>query len=308
MEFAINFQNLDQFDCFNVDLKEMCLTKQNSAMNERQNTYLKDLVAQLSENFSELKVSRIYFGSEFCDKLIPDLKAVMKAYNFAQKYNIAFTLLTALVPDSGLDKLKILFDYLNNEAHGAEIVVNDFGVLSVLHREYKKLVPVAGRLLGKMTNDPRIKDKITILKKVPLELGTLKFIRNSAFSVPAFQQFLNNNGVNRGEFDTVYQGIDYDIEDRLTFSIHMPYNYITSGRYCFIGALQQPDIHRFAINAPCQEECVRYVVKLCKEAMEDEIYNRGKVVVNKMSKDIELKNYVLSDKISRIVITPFIPY
>lgn len=308
MELAVNYQEIEHLNGFNTDIRSLKVVLKQTPMYKRQDAIFQRLISQLEERFNELSINRIYYGSEFCERLIPSLDNLKEAKEYSDRYKLGFTFVTPLVPDSGVEKLASIFSYLNNSFHNVEVVVNDLGVLNMLNREYPNLIPVAGRQMGKMMNDPRINKRVNALKELPLEIGTLRFMRNSAFSAPEFQFFLNNRGVSRGEFDAVYQGIDFNIPDGLTFSIHMPYSYITSGRYCFSGAIRQPDELKFGINAPCRKECQSYVVRMLKTDLQAEIYNRGKVVVNKMDESLDLNDYLNNDKISRIVISPFIPY
>jgi hypothetical protein len=98
-------------------------------------------------------VGRLHVGNEFCERLIPSPTLMKRAIALADAAGLALTLATPSVPDAGLARLRQLFRLL---PEGSEAVVNDYGVLRLLAREFPALEPVAGRQLCKMIKDPRL--------------------------------------------------------------------------------------------------------------------------------------------------------
>ena len=96
---------------------------------------------------------RIYFGNEFCEKLIPAVAEVEKVRDYCKKNKTGFSLVTPYVTDAGMAKLDKLFSFLLGNGESCEVIVNDYGVLSLINEEYPVLRPVLGRLLTKQKRD-----------------------------------------------------------------------------------------------------------------------------------------------------------
>ena len=58
----------------------------------------------------EEKYSRIYFGSEFCERLIPSDKELKEVLDFTSKKNINFSFVSCYVTDKGIERVKSLFN------------------------------------------------------------------------------------------------------------------------------------------------------------------------------------------------------
>ena len=99
---------------------------------------------------------RFYFGQEFCQRLLPTVPDLMRAVERAASRNLGFTLVTPFVTNAGMARVKELVRSLpDNFPEGLlEVVVNDWGVLSWLHRERPVLPLALGRLLVKQKRGP----------------------------------------------------------------------------------------------------------------------------------------------------------
>ncbi|MCX5896063.1 MAG: hypothetical protein NTZ51_09570, partial [Proteobacteria bacterium] len=152
------------------------------------------------ENFT-----RLYIGTEFCERLIPSLQQVKKILSFAEKRGLGLTLVTPFVTNQGLKKLEKVLALLAEQAPGAEVVFNDWGVFQFLKEAQLPVTPVLGRLLTKMKRGPRM---MNILDKVPPE--TARYCRTTGLTVPEVREFLKLNGIFRIELDNPLQGINLD--------------------------------------------------------------------------------------------------
>jgi hypothetical protein len=140
------------------------------------------------------KYSRIYFGNEFCERLIPSGKELGNVLDFVTNNRLGFTLLTPYVTNDGLEKLATLLALLASKAEPCEVVFNDWGLLDIINRGSTYLQPVMGRLLNKMKRGPRL---MHFLDLVPKE--TVDYFRTCSLEMPAFQKFLIENRVKRVE-------------------------------------------------------------------------------------------------------------
>ena len=91
--------------------------------------------------------TRLYFGIEFCERLIPSVEEFKRALDYSRIHNLDISLVTPYVTDAGLSKLSSLFDYLTVNRIDCEVIINDWGVLNLINKKYRSLKPVLGRLL-----------------------------------------------------------------------------------------------------------------------------------------------------------------
>ena len=184
-------------------------------------------ISRLSDfKFWRAEHSRIYFGNEFCDRLIPSEEELGRALSFAAGRGLGFTLLTTFCTDKNLLSYKKLFDLLSQSKADSEIVINDWGLLKIAKNYPFDLV--LGRLLNKQKRGPRI---MGVIERLP-ELMRERFRKSGINGY--FSAFLSDCGVKRVELDNLLQGISLD-EFRgrgIYCSLYTPFGYITVSRSC----------------------------------------------------------------------------
>jgi hypothetical protein len=242
--------------------------------------------------------SRIYFGNEFCDRLLPSIRDLNRVLDFTSRKGIAFTFVTPYVTDKGLEKLKTLLQHIAEKRPDSEVVFNDYGVLRVLNKQNDGLVPVMGRLLTRMKRGPRL---MTVIDKLPPT--TVEYFRSSNLTVPILCEFLREHGVRRVELDNVLQGFDFWL-DNLEASLYVPYAYVSTTRFCLTNSCDKPERSELIGIFPCQKECQRYTFFLRNEIMPVPLIRKGNTLF--------FKNEVLPEAIeergiTRIVMEPEIP-
>ncbi len=308
MEFAVVYQTIDQLEGFDRNLENLEVKLKSTPIFEFQEKVYKNVISKLKEYYREIYCDVIYFGSEFCENLIPDVATIEKVIDFCNKNNLRLALITPLVSNKGINSLIKIFEYLKINDISMEIIVNDYGVMNLVNKNYSNITMISGRLMHKMTSDPRIKNYIDNLKKLPLEVGMLRYMRSSAYSMGDFLDFMNRLGISHGELDAVYQGIDFNIPGEYTFSLNLPYTYITSGRYCIAGSIHNSFENKFSIDLKCQKECLDNIVRLSKDDIQEKIFRRGKGVVNTLYENIDITQFINESKLTRIVLTPYITF
>jgi len=201
---------------------------------------------------SARSLSRLHLGNEFCERLIPSPTLLRRAIGVADAAGLALTLATPAVPDQGLAKLRRLFRLLLD---GAEVVVNDYGVLRLLAREFPALEPVAGRQLCKMIKDPRLPTE-QWARLNPPGLGS-----------PEFEALLGRFGIRRAEVDVPPFARPADLRvGGLALSVHAPFGYAVRGRVCRIGSLRFDGAAKFRSVQACAKECLRWSCRLTRPA------------------------------------------
>ena len=196
----------------------------------------------------ERRYSRLYFGTEFCERLIPSYKEMGEVVSFAAAHRKTFTLVTPHCTDEGIRKSTGLLELL---PAGSEVVFNDWGMLEAVRE--KNLVPVCGRLLIAIERDPRIG-----ADHGPASKG----FRTSSLSAGYFSGLLLSKGISRVELDDVKQGYDFTPREAMRISLHYPFVYITTSRKCIVAQSSSPPLHdKIAVGGSCSYECADTVIE-----------------------------------------------
>ncbi|MFC2002998.1 hypothetical protein ACFLV4_03525 [Chloroflexota bacterium] len=243
--------------------------------------------------------SRLYFGNEFCEQLIPSVADLERVLDFVGENGLDFTLVSPYVTEEGLGRVEVLFQEVARRKPDSEVVFNDYGVLRVLNSRYNELEPVMGRLLNRMKRGPRL---MTVISKLPL--STVEYFRSSNLTVPILGEFLNQHGVRRVELDNVLQGFDFSLDDNLTASLYVPYAYVTTTRFCLASSCDIPEREEIIGIFPCKRECQRYTFYLRSEIMPVILIREGNAI---FFENEVLPGGLEERGITRIVTEPEIP-
>jgi len=241
--------------------------------------------------------SRLYFGNEFCQQLIPSVSEMEQVLDFVSTNDLDFTFVTPYVTDEGLKRLEVLLEMVQ-KMPGSEVVFNDYGVLRVLVKRYGDLEPVMGRLLNKIKRGPRL---MRVIDKLPE--SSVEYFRSSNLTVPALRQFLSSNGIGRVELDNVLQGSDL-LLDGLEASLYVPFAYVTTTRLCLVNSCDVPGREEMIGIFACNKECQKYTFYLRNPVMPVTLIRKGNTIFFRndvLPDDIEEKG------ITRLVVQPGIP-
>ena len=213
-----------------------------------------DRYLQTLARIDKLPFSRIYFGAEFCERLIPRTEDLKMVIDFCEKNDMGLTLLTPFVTDMGMEKLKKLFRLLEKlDVKGLEIVFNDWGVFRFIKRKYRFNLSI-GRLLTKQKKDPSFIEDVIDKNFLNLDEDTRIIIKECSIDAsPLLTSFILKNGISRIELDNVYQGIE--VEFNIKKSLYYPFVPVTTTRFCKATsyALKQSYIRG---KNPCNKECL----------------------------------------------------
>ncbi len=187
-------------------------------------------------------VSHLYFGSEFCEHLFPEPDALARAVDVADMHDLTLVLATPAASDGLVARISAAAARLPERA---DILVNDWGVASLLRKAYPNRRLLAGRQLAKMTKDPRM-PSAAWAKLYP-----------GSYATPAHRRVLDRLGIRRIELDVPpFATPDLYAIDGLEVSIWAPYAYVAKGRICKIGSLGRDIPERFAPGGACHRECL----------------------------------------------------
>lgn len=245
--------------------------------------------------------SRLYFGNEFCQRLIPTKRQLEEVLGFVAKNDLAFSLVTPYVTDQALARLEGLISLVAASRPAAEIIFNDWGVFQFLEEECPGLTPVMGRLLNKIKRGPRI---MNILDKVPEE--TRQYFQGSSLDVPAVGRFLKDRGILRVEFDNLLQGTHLPAaDDGICKSLYMPFVFVTTTRFCLSAGCDSPAKSEYVGVLNCREECRKYTFNLHNPVMGVPLIRRGNTI---FFLNENIPGPVAARRVDRIVIEPEIPF
>ena len=233
-----------------------------------------------------LGTRRVYFGHEFCEKLLPDAGDLAHVADFCRANDLWLTLVTPPVTQAGLARVEELLAWL--EAHDAadEIVVNDYGVLHLLRRRHLRLEPVLGRLMSKQQRDPRIMRLLAgdaaprlvggrLVLDVPLPDEAAALYRATALSAARAQRVLRALGVRRVELDNPLHGFAYEGgNDGAAASLYVPFGVVATSRRCTADPRRGARPFTDRLTA-CERDCRRAAFELRAEHIAVPLYRRG---------------------------------
>jgi hypothetical protein len=199
------------------------------------------------------QVERVYVGDEFCIHRMPEADVLEVITGSAGRKGWPVTLLTPPVTDEGLERCSRLFRLLERKAPGAEVVVNDWGLLCLLKDEYPSLPAAAGRLLNKGFKDPRLIDPDGAAE---ISEDAQELLNGCSFDTPLFQEKLREMGVHRVERDLFPYG---EADTKSTVgpgtSVYFPFGYVSTGRVCWVASFKASMGRKFTPPDACHGPC-----------------------------------------------------
>ena len=238
--------------------------------------------------------TRIYFGIEFCEVLLPDEHDLTHVLDFVDENNLNFTFVTPFVTDKGISKLRILFKSIKKHRiykKDIEIVINDFGVLRLLQNSRFKIL--YGRLLNKQKRDPRIIDLMKSDKELAHEFNDMYF------DYEPFIRFLKSNRITRVEIDNLLEGINFNLPKGIHGSLYLPYIYVSTTRMCLFNNKDG----QAKING-CKKGCQYHRLKQSSKRFKKEIILAGNT---QFIYNPKISYNTKDSNIDRIVFQPDIP-
>jgi len=222
--------------------------------------WLENYVAAGHDSFT-----RLYYGQEFCENLIPPTDVLEEVVSFAQDLRLAFTYVTGYVTDAGLVATRRNLAILAEAAPGSEVVFNDWGVLDILADEFPSLVPVLGRLLIKQqrmarftAGPPPINLRGVDAPEAKVRAQQTSTLRRLNLSIPEYRERLQGLGVKRFDLDIVPQGVELPPDAwGLGVSCYYPWGYVTGGRNCFTAGVLEPARSYVVTGSTCPAPCRR---------------------------------------------------
>lgn len=245
-----------------------------------------------SKTFATMKTDNfqaIYIGNEFCERLLPSLEEFKEILNWCKAEKIKLVLLSPFLTDKGIIAFDALVEIAVLKLGKFDVVVNDWGLLSVLEDKYKDINIYLGRILTSRYIFPltRIRDRINVTKSY-------------SWNFPDdFMDFCISKKINGFEFNSLKQLVNTKDQLRnhgLKINFYFPYIYITTTRLCNCidgyKGYYRDSIHK------CEYECKNFLAKMKNKMFKKNIISRGNAYFYQADIDM-LKNNVEIDRIIR---------
>lgn len=213
--------------------------------------------------------NRIYFGEEFCENRMQSVEEFKKAQDIVKKKNKNITFVFPFFTDEGMKRLDEIFEVIDVNDSGFEVVANDWGTLYHLRKKYPDINIITGRLLNKMKRDPRIKTAEKFMEK-----ETYDIFKSSNLLTKSSLKLLSLNKVKSIEFDCPMQGINLK-KSEFSYHVHFPLGYITTARYC----ISNPAVYNSGRTYKCTAKlCEKITLKEENDTFSARVYQKGNTV------------------------------
>lgn len=197
------------------------------------------------------RIVQLRFGNEFCQRLLPSRAAVRQGLQLAARHGFGFALALPILTDAGLVRAERLLAELPD---GAEVAVNDWGLMRLMSRSFAHLQIIAGRQLCRLLKDPR----------APPAAGTGP---QRGWVNPGLATLLLRLRARRLELDIPPFASPLErAVPGMRLSAHAPFGFVTTGRICRLGNLRQEPARRFAPEHGCNRECLTYCVRISRRS------------------------------------------
>jgi hypothetical protein len=268
----------------------------------------------LAEAEIPLDPGRLYFGQEFCEYLIPTPDEVRQAYFMACQMGWEFTYVTGYVTAAGLARTMANVAALADECRDLEVLINDWGVLRLLRRDFPDCQPVLGRLLTKQLRLSRYTKQMPPFfshgiqtPQEEIRPHQIEAIRETNLGIPAYARLLRQNGIARADLDPVPQGLAPEaVPPGYALSVYAPWTCAAASRTCRTAAVADPTRQSAIPDRPCSRPCQHLNRDLQMGTFDHTVFLRGNSAFSYNMTYIA--PYVSGQlPVDRLVFQPYIP-
>lgn len=189
----------------------------------------------------------IYFGSEFCQELLPSVREAAAFCAYCAERELEAVLLTPLVTQKGLERLSRLLNRLTRRGWAPGVVFNDWGVCELLQSGHPGLPRRMGRLMNRGLRDPR------------LDMQAMGPAGENTDRAAGIRKLASSLGVSAVETDADLEpGYLGTGADGLQRALHVPYTFVSSGRNCLEKAAAAPagkGLFTQGLTSGCKAPC-----------------------------------------------------
>jgi len=197
--------------------------------------------------FPDATISSLYFGSEFCQDLLPGIREAEAFCALSRERALEAVLITPLVTYKGLDRIARLLGRLTRRGWFPAVVFNDWGVFELLRSTHPALCLRMGRLMNRGLRDPR------------LEMQAMKSSGENNGRGTGIRRLARSLGITAVETDADLEpGYLGSGANGLQRTLHVPYTFVSSGRNCLEKAAATAPgkgLFTHGLNSGCKAPC-----------------------------------------------------
>lgn len=245
--------------------------------------------AGIGELCPDAQLAALYFGSEFCQELIPGVEDTEAFCAHCAGRELEAVLLTPLVTHRGLIRLERLFDGLAGRGWSPSVVFNDWGVLELLRKTYPSFPLRMGRLINRGLRDPR------------LDMQALGPAGENTQRGAGIRKLAASIGVNAVEsdadLDPGYLGTG---ANGLQRALHIPFTFVSSGRNCLekaAAAAEGKGIFTHGLKSGCKAPCRGIYRKEVRQDTQKEMWRAGNTLFFKTPPEWISRHIALADRL-----------
>lgn len=211
----------------------------------------------------EKKISMVYIGNDFCDRIKWDFSDILKLYHKTTHRGLKLGLKTPFITESTIEYFQDLMKNIANASINIEVVINDFGLLDYIEKNgYLKTIQITmGRLLCRQKTDKMTKDlKGKVSDTVYQHFCTPVALANS------YSELIRKYHITAFEFENIdcevyFPKVDFEYRIVLTY----PYVSVGSTRLCPYIEKQNEVLGIWDCNYECKNKKLYIKEDLCGE-------------------------------------------
>lgn len=197
--------------------------------------------------------NRLYIGNQFCHLLFPEEKTLKNLFDKAYREGLSLTIVYTYVRGKLLKKVEEMLHMVDNwceeKETTAEIVVNDWAMISMVKKAAPHLKICMGTLLNKRKKDPRVKYK----------KGNRELYSENNLNADFYRDFLQENcGFQRFEWESC--GYPQHFPEGKN-SVHFPFYQTNTSQYCPLHAIcTEGERGKQSFVESCPHFCEKYAL------------------------------------------------
>jgi hypothetical protein len=245
--------------------------------------------AALWELCSDAPLTALYFGTEFCQELLPGIRETEAFCAHCSEHGLEAVLLTPMVTHRGLTRLDRLLDGLTSRGRCPAVVFNDWGVLELLRTTHPSFPLRMGRLMNRGLRDPR------------LDMQSLGPAGENTERGAGIRKLASSLGVSAVESDADlepgYLGAGANGLERV---LHVPFTFASSGRNCLEKAAATPagkGIFTHGLSSGCNAPCRSICRKEYRQDTQKQMWRAGNTLFFEAPPEWIERHSALADRI-----------
>lgn len=180
---------------------------------------------------AKTKVLRVYLGNQFCHNLLPEKRLLFRMMEQARREELKITVVTTYLREDQIDEARQLVDELYDWCQKTqvmiELIVNDWGMVTLVNGKMDWIQPILGVLLNKRRKDPRYAYKSGFTQYASQ-------LAENNLEAPFYRELLEKDfGIKRYEYETCGYPIHLPSANH---SLHLPYYQTNTSQYCTLYA------------------------------------------------------------------------